>query len=112
MVEQDELLEMLPCSHSSSCSTIKTAPHQTPLGFVQARRTDSGFVACGMPLREGPDPVVRVQDRGCPPLEQVYDQYEGIACRFRIPASSEGRSDLRGEALRESVSATQKSLVT
>ncbi|WP_295261170.1 hypothetical protein [Veillonella sp.] len=65
-----------------------------------------------MPLREGPDPVVRVQDRGCPPLEQVYDQYEGIACRFRIPASSEGRSDLRGEALRESVSATQKSLVT
>ena len=99
MVEQDELLEMLPCSH---CKNEK--PHLVSCR-PEGRTADLWRVEC-------PDPVVRVQDRGCPPLEQVYDQYEGIACRFRIPASSEGRSDLRGEALRESVSATQKSLVT
>ena len=61
---------------------------------MQARRPDSGFVACGMSLREGPDPVVGVQDRGCPPVEQVYDQYEGIACRFRITAPRQ--ADSRG----------------
>lgn len=51
MVEQDRLLEMLPCF---PCKNRKTH-----LVSLQAR-TDSGFVAVLNAL-EGPDPVVRVK---------------------------------------------------
>ena len=73
MVEQDELLEMLPCSH---CKNEK--PHLVSCR-PEGRTADLWRVEC---------PCEKAPTRGCPPLEQVYDQYEGIACRFRIPASS------------------------
>ena len=47
MVEQERTF--------GNASLFPLQERKTPLGFVQARRTDSGFVACGMPLREGPD---------------------------------------------------------
>ena len=79
MVEQDELLEMLPCSH---CKNEK--PH---------------LVSCR--------PEGRTAD-----LWRVECPCEKAPTQWSVSKTAEGRSDLRGEALRESVSATQKSLVT